>query len=187
MKKKGLIISTIVMVVVLIASLTTATYAWFTTTARAEVTAINVGVTTDAKVMIGVSKTNAFTTSTAIESNFMNGSVTFDAGSASDKWSGGQEGLGTSINTGLSMNGLTMATFSATGTGDDPTAYAIDASNAFNAAAAQWIKAPGNGTTIAENTQYQFAYANNRVVSGETVSGDYLDVTFGVRAAKANI
>ena len=30
MKKKGLIISTVVMVVVLIASLTTATYAWFT-------------------------------------------------------------------------------------------------------------------------------------------------------------
>lgn len=29
MKKKGLIISTVVMVVILIASLTTATYAWF--------------------------------------------------------------------------------------------------------------------------------------------------------------
>ena len=36
MKKKGLIISTVVMVVVLIASLTTATYAWFTASSKTE-------------------------------------------------------------------------------------------------------------------------------------------------------
>ena len=37
MKKKGLIISTIVMVVVLIASLTTATYAWFNASSEVKV------------------------------------------------------------------------------------------------------------------------------------------------------
>ena len=37
MKKKGLIISTVVMVVVLIASLTTATYAWITGTSTVKV------------------------------------------------------------------------------------------------------------------------------------------------------
>lgn len=42
MKKKGLIISTVVMVVVLIASLTTATYAWFSSTAAARISELNV-------------------------------------------------------------------------------------------------------------------------------------------------
>ena len=44
MKKKGLIISTVVMVVVLIASLTTATYAWFSSTAQVKVD--NLSITT---------------------------------------------------------------------------------------------------------------------------------------------
>ena len=42
MKKKGLIISTVVMVVVLIASLTTATYAWFSVNPNAEISNITV-------------------------------------------------------------------------------------------------------------------------------------------------
>ena len=42
MKKKGLIISTVVMVVVLIASLTTATYAWFSVSASATITNISI-------------------------------------------------------------------------------------------------------------------------------------------------
>ena len=46
MKKKGLIISTVVMVVVLIAALTTATFAWFTNSAAAQVGAID--LTTEA-------------------------------------------------------------------------------------------------------------------------------------------
>ena len=46
MKKKGLIISTVVMVVVLIASLTTATYAWFN--AQAQATVDDLTITTKA-------------------------------------------------------------------------------------------------------------------------------------------
>ena len=42
MKKKGLIISTVVMVVVLIASLTTATYAWFSVSASATINNISI-------------------------------------------------------------------------------------------------------------------------------------------------
>ena len=42
MKKKGLIISTVVMVVVLIASLTTATYAWFSVSASAKIYDISI-------------------------------------------------------------------------------------------------------------------------------------------------
>lgn len=45
MKKKGLIISTVVMVVVLIASLTTATYAWFSSTAAARISSLDIKTT----------------------------------------------------------------------------------------------------------------------------------------------
>ena len=54
MKKKGLIISTVVMVVVLIASLTTATYAWFTSADAVKVDSINLNVKSSAKVQVGV-------------------------------------------------------------------------------------------------------------------------------------
>ena len=54
MKKKGLIISTVVMVVVLIASLTTATYAWFTAADSVKVDSISLSVKSSAKVNVGV-------------------------------------------------------------------------------------------------------------------------------------
>ena len=54
MKKKGLIISTVVMVVVLIASLTTATYAWFSTQAQAKITNISVTTASTEGLQIGV-------------------------------------------------------------------------------------------------------------------------------------
>jgi hypothetical protein len=57
MKKKGLIISTIVMVVVLIASLTTATYAWFS--ANAEVTVDSLNVRTTAADGLQIAMTNS--------------------------------------------------------------------------------------------------------------------------------
>lgn len=97
MKKKGLIISTVVMVVVLIASLTTATYAWFSSSATATVSSITMNVGASSKVQIGLgSGTNA--------TGYINGeglSWTGDAGA--EKWTGGSPGLGTSINTGLAM------------------------------------------------------------------------------------
>ena len=58
MKKKGLIISTVVMVVVLIASLTTATYAWFSTQAQAEIKNISVTTAATEGLQIGVKTTN---------------------------------------------------------------------------------------------------------------------------------
>jgi hypothetical protein len=57
MKKKGLIISTIVMVVVLVASLTTATYAWFS--ANAEVTVDSLNVRTTAADGLQIAMTNS--------------------------------------------------------------------------------------------------------------------------------
>lgn len=57
MKKKGLIISTVVMVVVLIASLTTATYAWFSTQAQASIENISVTTESTEGLQIGVKTT----------------------------------------------------------------------------------------------------------------------------------
>ena len=56
MKKKGLIISTVVMVVVLIASLTTATYAWFS--AQASATVDDLSITTTASSGLQIAMTN---------------------------------------------------------------------------------------------------------------------------------
>ena len=63
MKKKGLIISTVVMVVVLIASLTTATYAWFSTQAKASIENISITTESTEGLQIGVKTTNATYTS----------------------------------------------------------------------------------------------------------------------------
>ena len=54
MKKKGLIISTVVMVVVLIASLTTATYAWFSTSSNTSISGFDVSVVSNNAVNIGL-------------------------------------------------------------------------------------------------------------------------------------
>ena len=75
MKKKGLIISTVVMVVVLIASLTTATYAWFSTQAQAEITNISVTTASTEGLQIGVitTKTDPYT------SGYTYGNITYSA------------------------------------------------------------------------------------------------------------
>ena len=58
MKKKGLIISTVVMVVVLIASLTTATYAWFSNTAQVTVDNLSITTVSTEGLQIALKNTN---------------------------------------------------------------------------------------------------------------------------------
>ena len=74
MKKKGLIIATIVMVLVLAVSLTTATYAWFTVTNETTVEPINFAVTSDAAVLIGLKIDNTYN-SAAKETDFVYGTT----------------------------------------------------------------------------------------------------------------
>lgn len=93
MKKKGLIISTVVMVIVLIASLTTATYAWFSSSAAAKVNDIQLNVGAASQVQIGVGSGTSPT-------GYRYGDVTY----ASNAWADGSQGLGTQINTGFVMN-----------------------------------------------------------------------------------
>ncbi len=86
MKKKGLIISTVVMVVVLIASLTTATYAWFSSQAQAEIS--NIGVYTQATDGLQVAVKTDDTTYT---SGWVNGAITYE----NSKFGGENDGWGT--------------------------------------------------------------------------------------------
>ena len=74
MKKKGLIISTVVMVVVLIASLTTATYAQFSTQAEAKIENISITTTSTEGLQIGVITTNKET----YTSGYTNGTITYN-------------------------------------------------------------------------------------------------------------
>ncbi len=87
MKKKGLIISTVVMVVVLIASLTTATYAWFSTTAQATIEDLQVMTQASKGLQIAV-----YTPDTAQASAYTNGASTY-----SENWKGQNSGFGSAI------------------------------------------------------------------------------------------
>lgn len=97
MKKKGLIISTVVMVVILIASLTTATYAWFSSTSTARVGDIEMSATSSNKLVIGVAPDNSGTLPTAV-GGWLSGTATWTPGSetTSGKWEGAP-GLGPQI------------------------------------------------------------------------------------------
>ena len=187
MKKKGLIIATIVMVLVLAVSLTTATYAWFTASSRASVTAIGFSVTSDSDVVIGVTKTNAYT-SGATNDSFVSGDGLDYTPNGTDKWTG-SGGLGYAIDTGLQLTGLTQAVWSGTATGSAPSiTYTADGSSAFNAGAAVYVKASGSAESIKTSTT-TLAIANGYIEEGNSTEtrGDYLDVCFGVKANKETV
>ncbi len=171
MKKKGLIISTVVMVVVLIASLTTATYAWFSSTNSVSVGDITMSVGEGAKVVIGAKTDNTYT-ETVTADNFMNGSIQWDATANTNKggWTGGQAGLSTTLSTGLVFDKISKAV--STG---DATAGTIDAA---------WdpthgvIKANGNGdhTTLEAGS-----------VEAAATNVDYFSIVMGVQALASNL
>ena len=94
MKKKGLIISTVVMVVVLIASLTTATYAWFTAETKTTVNGFDINVAAGSAVVVGFKHGTTWNTladaDSLNDSDFQSGNVTF---TTTDGWVGDAEGL----------------------------------------------------------------------------------------------
>lgn len=104
MKKKGLIIATIVMVLVLAVSLTTATYAWFTVSDVTTIDGFDVQVASDQSVFIGV-KTNSTYDPAASDMDFISGEGLSYAGVdgqvGGGTWSGGSPGLGYTINHGI--------------------------------------------------------------------------------------
>ena len=89
MKKKGLIVATIVMVLVLAVSLTTATYAWFSASVEAEVEELTLTVGQSPNLLIGV-KSKAIGTETTGYPDYKAGTMTRSA----DTWLG-SDALGT--------------------------------------------------------------------------------------------
>ena len=110
MKKKGLIISTVVMVVVLIASLTTATYAWFTTASSTTVSGFDLTVNASTAVNIGL-KQNCTYDAGATTDSFVSGSCRFDGtpGSLSGSWSGEVDNMSPTIEHNINWGTVTKA------------------------------------------------------------------------------
>ena len=204
MKKKGLIISTVVMVVVLIASLTTATYAWFTADGAASVTDIGFGVQASSDLVIGLSKTNTVLKTGVDNSKFVSDGTVFNAPTDANTrgtWTttSGGDGLGLKIDTGLQLTNVTQAVYSFTGTGgsdenkwdgynQDTYTRGADVTkvtagmNIGNTV----LKAKGNGSDINNDSRVK-ANMNGWGEGVDAVTGDYLDVVFGVKAQKNDV
>ena len=140
MKKKGLIISTVVMVVVLIASLTTATYAWFSVSASATIN--NISINTQASDGLAIASYDP----SAEELNLYSGNVT--ATNAADFETTGNKFWGATAD---SANGfgsdLTL--------GDDGSGKQI----------ANLYAASGDGTALYMNSAEQQALTNQKPVN----------------------
>lgn len=175
MKQKSLIIATIVMVLVLAVSLTTATYAWFSATASAVVETVRLEATAADGLLIGALGTSTAQGSRAY-TDYRYGSVSWDG----TKWDGDSY-MGTNLDfqipdpdhSGETINmtigadkACSYTTTSITGTGD---------AASVTIPADSWYKANGDaavkdlGTLAAANPQE-----------------DYIDFDLAVTAAKAN-
>ena len=164
MKKKGLIISTVVMVVVLIASLTTATYAWFTVSNRTTISGFDVSVVAGNAVNIGVKTDNKHKVG-AIDDDFMSGTVTWTnatagtIGESAGGWSNGTKGLSSTLDHQIKWGAQTKAVGAMVGaTNTLPTAtssYGFIGDGTFNKKAET-----GKANNIAEGSKLFLNAAN---------------------------
>lgn len=129
MKKKGLIISTVVMVVVLIASLTTATYAWFSSTAAARISSLNVQTVASTGLTIAATGTGGAVTS---------GTMTLTGG----VWGGANDGFGDTLEFTSAFGGTTV--YGCSGDGS----YLVTAANAGDETESKPPVANGDGAVV---------------------------------------
>ena len=208
MKKKGLIISTVVMVVVLIASLTTATYAWISVSNKTTIEGFNVLVVAGNAVNIGVKTDNAHKTTGITNDDFMSGTVTWTngtpgtIGASAGSWSGGTVGLSSSLNHQIEWGAQTKAVGAISGATNplstDSTQYGFIGDGTFNTKQTTG-KATGltegnsvflnaanldKGTTLTTPTP---AYANigKDSTAENVVNGDYAYLFLGASPTKA--
>ena len=180
MKKKGLIISTVVMVVVLIASLTTATYAWFSVPSVTKIGEFSVSVVSDNAVNIGIkSDYNLFTQATGVSTDaFYTGEVNFATGTAGSMtapggWTGTKPGLSATlthnINWGAQNKAVGVSTVTS-GFTDENTGYWTQPSG-------QTVVAANTGATGTSWTG-DVAYAN--IGADDDTPGNYVHFILGV-------
>ena len=207
MKKKGLIISTVVMVVVLIASLTTATYAWFTASNRTELGKFNVSVVSGNAVDIGM-KTAYGLADNPTDNDFATGTVTFTTGGGAAEsgpgyfknpgsWTG-TPGLSATLEHGISWGSQSKAVGVTTETAESVRA---DLTKATSANTRFWVTDTvnsgnityGNDTTdkttiIAANKDQTTGGLTNQALAKANKdgdkAGDYAHFILGVRPTK---
>ena len=196
MKKKGLIISTVVMVVVLIASLTTATYAWFTVSDKTTISGFNVEVVSGNAVNIGV-KTDYGFADTPNAEMFKYGNVTYTAGTpgvlgTGSTWAGDFTGLSATITHDIvwgSQSKAVGAIFE-TATNKETTAK-----SSYGTISAKANSTPVENKQVYINAANQSAdptllanvtpaKANKSGTVDNVTSGDYVHMLLGVNPAK---
>ena len=207
-----MIVATIVMVLVLAVSLTTATYAWFSVTNVTTIDAFNIAVVAGNAVNIGVKSDNTYSPNPTADM-FRNGTVDYTpdpAGSiGGGDWTDGSVGLGATLNHGIVWGAQSAAVGI---TGDDLTdatggyyTGATDANTGFwnlkDKTGASNITQTGEQgfTVIAANAgksgtidlaQVSKAVANKNgtrytAEEGQTPSGDYAYLFLGASPTKA--
>ena len=183
MKKKGLIISTVVMVVVLIASLTTATYAWFTASTSTKIDAFDVSVVAGNAINVGVKEDNKHKVG-AVNDDFLSGTVKWTnqtagtIGETAGRWSEGVRGLTPTLNHQIkwgaqskSVGAINGATNSLSTTIND---YGFIGSGTFNSTAAT---GKANSTLTDESTFLNATTLKTSGASLETPTAAYANVT----------
>ncbi len=170
MKKRGIIVATIVMVLVLAVSLTTATYAWFSDDAKATVDNLTIATTASTGVQIAVYQ----------DTNYYNGTIVYDE--ANSKWDmgTGTMGFGTlldfsDVEMGNMKNAVTNRAFAGT----------------KNAEALFWYQAEGTQPATYDKAVIDTLYyvdANGKVTAGTTITADtFATYTGGYYASRTAI
>ena len=185
MKKKGLIIATIVMVLVLAVSLTTATYAWFTVANETTIDPISLAVTSNADVLIGLKTDNTYKPN-AVPADFMYGETAVGAGFTGDTaamptqgtpyWTGGTSTLGNEITLALDLDNMKKAV----GTGKVETEAGALALSSLRTVATTSAAGPVQASGEED-------VADAATVERAIAQEDYVDVVIGVKANQSNL
>ena len=179
MKKKGLIIATIVMVLVLAVSLTTATYAWFTASSNTSIDTIELSVKAANSVSIDAKVGNGNT-----QDDYMYETVTLGRGTAgtsaanTPSYTGSTTGLGSTL--GFAGEGTTTLNLStAVATANTITVAQAPASidEGFNPSHIIFKANAGTSDTTVKADSVNYADANL----------DYVVLKMGAQAAKAGV
>ena len=190
MKKKGLIVATIVMVLVLAVSLTTATYAWFTTSDSTSIEGFNLTVVAGNAMNIGLNKQGYTSYSAgATADNFVSGECEYVADTtpgqfAGGYWTGTVASLSSTVEHNIYFGDLEKAVGFTTA--DEITGANFSNTKTYADGYKHVVK--GSGDSVASLTQVDYAIAN-RNGTGTTQNpadrGDYVYMFLGAQPTKA--
>jgi len=185
MKKKGLIISTVVMAVVLIASLTTATYAWFSSSASTLVDSMTIKVAAASDVSIGL----ASTSSKVDDNSYMYGTVSLTDSAIA---TGGEPGLGTQLTINFGSSSTIMLQKAVATANNATSGAAITTSGAsgtaiFNPSSGNAIITGNSANVSGVKQEVNDKSLNPTSIASATVNKDYIYLDMAARANKSDL